>query len=151
MSRTSSNTHATLASFRAYCPLMFVYSILILLFVIVALAGIPLPLDAQTFESSFAIRIVSVIAGILGLVAALIGAHAAKLQNSGQLRLCGALSMILIVLFCAMMILSDGHTNPHVWILLGSTSIIPGSFGGTALRLAAKGWNDDGRSNMNHF
>lgn len=143
MSKKNSNAYSKLASFSAYCPLMVIYSILVLLFVIVAMAGIPLPLDAQTFEGSTAVRIVSIAAGILGLIAALIGSHAAKTLNSGQLRICGVLSMIVIALFCAMMVLSDGHTNPHAWILLGSTSIIPGSFGGSALQLASKGWDDN--------
>lgn len=139
----NSNGYSTLHSFRAYCPLMTIYSILALLFVIVAMMGISLPFDLQTFEGSTTIRIVTAAAGILGLIASFVGIHAAKVKSSGQLRLCGILSILMILLYCVTMVLSDGHTNPHVWILLGSTSIIPGSFGGTALRLAAKGWDDN--------
>ncbi len=130
---------STLATFRAYCPLMIVYAILCLVFVLVTIMGVKLPLDAQTFEGSTASRIVTVAAAVLGLIAGILGYGAAKRRNLGVIKFCGVLSIVMIALYCVTMVLSQAHTNPHLWILLGATSIIPGSFGGSAIRLSAAG------------
>lgn len=132
----------TLASFKAYCIPMILFSVCLILFAVVSFAGIRLPLNAQNFEGSDTIRIVSVAAGVLGIIASCAGMKSAKTKNGTLLKICGVLGFIVIIMGCAMMILADGHTNPHVWILLGMTSIIPGGFGGTAIRLAIKGWDD---------
>lgn len=138
-------SYSTLYAFKAFCPLMVIYSLFALAFVVLSFTGVSLPLGAQAFESTAASRIVTTIAGLLGLVAALIGSSAAKTMHTGLLRVCGMCSILMIALYCVTMVLADGHTNPHAWIILGSTSIIPGAFGGYALRLAAKGWDDRGR------
>lgn len=134
--------HITLIQFKGYCIPMVAFSIFVLLFIIVFLMGVPLPLDAQTFEGSEAVRIVSAVSGVLGIISGILGIKAAAERNDLLLKICAVSGIIIVVLFCSSMLLADGHTNPHAWILLGMTSIVPGSFGGTALRLLKNGWDD---------
>lgn len=136
------SSYSTLSAFRAFCPVMVVFSILSLAFVAVAYLGVPLPFDIQTFESTELVRLATLAAGAVGLLASFLGRSAAVNQNSGLLKLCAVLSLVMIALYCAIMFLADGHTSPHVWIALGFTSVVPGTFGGYALRLALRGWDD---------
>lgn len=135
--------YATLHAFKAMCPLMIIYSLLALAFVVVALLGFSLPLGAQEFEATLPSRIVTTVAGLLGLISGIVGMRASKTENTRVVKVCGYLSIIMIILYCAAMVLADGHTNPHAWIILGSTSVVPGSFGGYAIKLAKNGVVDN--------
>lgn len=137
-----SSSYSTLDAFRSFFPVMVIFSILSLGLVVVAYLGVPLPFQMQTFESTGLVRIATLAAGILGLAAAFLGRGAAAGKNSGLLKVSALLSIVMIGLYCAIMFLADGHTSPHVWIAFGFTSIIPATFGGYALRLALKGWDD---------
>lgn len=135
--------HETLHAFKAVCPLMIVYSLLALAFVVVAILGISLPLNAQEFESTTTSRIITTAAALLGLCAGILGLHASKAGKIGIIKTCAYLSYIMIILYCAAMFLADGHTNPHAWIILGATSAVPGWFGGYAMNLAKSGAIDN--------
>lgn len=136
------SSYSTLAAFRSFCPVMTIFSIFSLAFVLIAYLGVPLPFNIQTFESTGMVRLATLAAGIVGLAASFLGRRAAIRQNSGTLKLCACMSILMIALYCAIMFLADGHTSPHIWIAFGFTSIVPGTFGGYALRLALRGWDD---------
>ncbi|MDO4544530.1 MAG: hypothetical protein Q4C25_00090 [Bacillota bacterium] len=137
-----SGSNYTAVRFHGNCVPLIIFSVFVLLFVVVAAMGIKLPLDAQSFEATTLIKVLSVVAGVLGILAGFIGLRAANEKSDGKLRLCGVMGLIIIVIMCTLMILSDGYTNPHVWLLLGTIAIIPSYFTGNALRLIRFGWDD---------
>lgn len=129
----------TFGSFKAYCPLMIIYAVLTLALVVVSIAGIKLPFDAETFESTTASKITTTAAGVIGLIAGFLGLKAVSDKNITVIKVCGALGFVMIGLYCATMFLGQAHTNPHFWIFLGASSVIPGSFAGSAMRMSALG------------
>ena len=126
-------------NFRVYCPMMLIYSVIAIIFVALSIAGVRLPFDTQSFESTFASRLLSALGGILGLVGSVIGMSALKNRSMGLIRLCGVIGVVVVAFYCATMFIGNGHTSPHIITIFGAISIIPGVFGGTAIRLAAKG------------
>ena len=127
--------------FRVYCPLMMIYSILAVIFVGLSIAGVKLPFDIEAYESTAASQIVSAIGAVLSVIGAFVGMSALKNESNGAIKFCAVIGFVVVVSYCASMVLANGHTNPHIWAIFGSIGIIPGLFSGAAIRVATKGWN----------
>ena len=127
--------------FQAYTPIMIVYSIIAVLFVIMSVAGVKLPFDAQEYDSTTAGQVLSGIGSVLALIASFVGINAVKNKNMGAIKFCAAAGLIAVVTYCITMFLANGHLNPNIWGIFGTISIIPGLFSGAAIRIASKGWD----------
>ena len=135
------NQNSAVQNFQAYTPVMLVYSIIAVIFVLLSVAGIKLPFDAQEYDSTTTGQMLSGIGSVLALIASFVGINAVKNNNMGAIKFCAAAGAIAVVTYCITMFLANGHMNPTIWGIFGTISIIPGLYSGSAIRIAAKGWD----------
>ena len=135
------NKNSAVQDFQAFSPLMMIYSIIAVLFVVLSVSGVKLPFDAQEYDSTTLGQILSGIGSVLALIASFVGINAVKNKNMGAIRFCAAAGTIAIITYCITMFLANGHLNPNIWALFGTISIVPGIYCGAAVRIASKGWD----------
>ena len=135
------NKNSAVQNFQAYTPIMLVYSIIAVIFVLLSVAGVKLPFDVQEYDSTTMGQILSGIGSVLALVASFVGMNAVKNQNMGAIRFCAIAGAIAVITYCITMFLANGHMNPNIWGIFGTISIIPGLYSGAAIRISAIGWD----------
>ena len=128
-------------NFQAYTPIMMVYSFIAVLFVVMSVAGVKLPFDAQDYVSTSLGQILSGIGSVLALISSFVGISAIKNQSMGAIRFCAVAGFTAVITYCITMFLANGHLNPHIWAIFGTISIIPGLYSGAAIRISSKGWD----------
>ena len=128
-------------NFQAYTPVMMVYSIIAVIFVLLSVAGVKLPFDAQEYDSTTTGQLLSGIGSVLALIASFVGMNAVKNQSMGAIKFCAVAGTIAVVTYCITMFLANGHLNPNIWGIFGTISIIPGLYCGAAIRISAIGWD----------
>lgn len=130
-----------LNDFIALRPIMLIYSLIAIIFVALSAAGVKLPFDAESFDSTTIGQVLSGIGSVLGLISAFVAKSAIEKQNMGAVKFCAAAGVIAVITYCITMFMAQAHTNPNMWAIFGTIAIIPGLFAGSAIRIATKGWN----------
>ena len=136
-----SNRTNAVQDFQVLSPLMLIYSIIAVIFVVLSVSGVKLPFDAQEYDSTSLGQILSGIGSVLGLIASFVGRKAVDNQNMASIKFCAIAGMIAVITYCITMFLANGHLNPNIWGMFGTIAIIPGLYSGSACRIAAKGWD----------
>ena len=135
------NKNSAVQNFQAYTPIMLVYSIIAVIFVLLSVAGVKLPFDVQEYDSTTMGQLLSGLGSVLALVASFVGISAVKNQSMGAIRFCAIAGAIAVITYCITMFLANGHMNPNIWGIFGTISIIPGLYSGAAIRISAIGWD----------
>jgi len=134
-------TYMTLGRFSLAVSLILVYGILVTIYAVMGFAGVQMPFDAQLFEGSTITKGLLLINGIASIAGFFVGSKALKEKDSLSLKVCAILGTVIVILFCAVMFISNGHVNPHMWILFGAACIPGANFAGYAIRLTTLGWD----------
>ena len=135
------NKNHAAQDFQSLTPIMMIYSIIAVLFVVMSVAGVKLPFDAEAYVSTTLGQILSGIGSVLALIASFVGRNAVNNKSMGIIVFCAAAGTIAVITYCITMFLANGHLNPNIWAMFGTISIVPGLYSGAAIRIASKGWD----------
>ena len=135
------NKNNAIQDFQSFTPIMMIYSMIAVLFVVMSVSGVKLPFDAQEYDSTTLGQILSGVGSVLALIASFAGRNAVESKNMGVIKFCAAAGTIAVITYCITMFLANGHLNPNIWAMFGTISIVPGLYSGAAIRIASKGWD----------